>query len=269
MSSENLLGASLVTPGVVTPTFSKQPGSMKRSFAVFHRRGKRRVQVVRLLPPLLSLHLILFGLLPLYDTSVEQDRQAVELALSAAAIANPQAVDSDMTHVELVAKMIESESPSHPGKHSLANIIVSESRKLEVDPLFVAAIVRAESMFKHKAVSRRGAQGLMQIMPATGRFIAKNSNIELKGSDALHNPETNIKLGVWYVRYLLTKFKGNRTQMLVAYNWGPSNMLKAIARGASLPKESVQYVDKVLSHHTMWTERLNQFAALRSDSSLG
>jgi soluble lytic murein transglycosylase-like protein len=165
--------------------------------------------------------------------------------------------------------MIESEVPAHPNKHSLAEIIVSESRKADVDPLFIAAIVRAESMFRHKAVSRRGAQGLMQIMPATGRFISKVSKIELKDIAALHNPETNIKLGVWYVRYLLTKFKGDRTQMLVAYNWGPSNALKAIANRSLLPRESVQYVHKVLSHHTTWTERRNQFAALRGDSSLG
>jgi soluble lytic murein transglycosylase len=178
-------------------------------------------------------------------------------------------MDADTTHVTLVTEMIESEIPAHPEKQSLAQIIVSESRKADVDPLFVAAIVRAESMFKHKAVSRRGAQGLMQIMPATGRFISKQSKIELKDAAALHNPETNIKLGVWYVRYLLTKFKGDRTQMLVAYNWGPSNMLKAIASGTSLPKESVQYVQKVLTHHTTWTERLSQFATLRRDSSIG
>jgi soluble lytic murein transglycosylase-like protein len=237
---------------------------MKRSIAVLHKRGKHRVQLVRLLPPVLSLYLILFGLLPLRDAPSEAERANVGAETSP-----PQALDLDVTRVALVAKMIESESPSHPNKHSLANIIVSESRKQDVDPLFVAAIVRAESMFKHKAVSRRGAQGLMQIMPATGRFIAKNSNIALKDTEALHNPETNIKLGVWYVRYLLTKFKGNRAQMLAAYNWGPSNMLKAIASGASLPKESLQYVNKVLSHHTMWTERLSQFAALPRDSSIG
>jgi len=219
----------------------------------------------------MSLYLVLFGLVPLRDTLEQrtqfQETEAVTEVTNESAV--PRALESDKTHVTLVSEMIESEIPAHPTKDSLAQIIVSESRKAEVDPLFVAAMIRAESMFRHKAVSRRGAQGLMQIMPATGRFISKHSKIELKDVEALHNPETNIKLGVWYVRYLLSKFKGDRTRMLVAYNWEPTNVLRAISSGTSLPKESVQYVHKVLTHHTTWTERLNQFAALRRDSSVG
>lgn len=242
---------------------------MRRSFAVYHRRASRRVVVARLVAPLLSLYvMVLFGVIPLHGSARVAQQHPLPERVSTET-SQSKLPDSDTTQIKLVSEMIESEVPAHPNKHSLAEIIVSESRKADVDPLFIAAIVRAESMFRHKAVSRRGAQGLMQIMPATGRFISKVSKIELKDITSLHNPETNIRLGVWYVRYLLTKFKGDRTQMLVAYNWGPSNALKAIANRSSLPRESVQYVHKVLSHHTTWTERRNQFAALRADSSLG
>jgi soluble lytic murein transglycosylase len=239
---------------------------MKRSHVVLNKRRYRSALFTRLTTSLLSLYIAHLSVPVASDLDLFTHR--VESPLSEDRVI-PALLDPDETHRNLVAEMIEREVPAHPEKLSLAQLIVAESRKADVDPLFIAAIVRAESMFKHKAVSRKGAQGLMQIMPATGRFIAKLSKIELKEADALHNPETNIKLGVWYVRYLLTKFKGDRERMLVAYNWGPSNMLKAIAGGTSLPKESVHYVHKVLSHHTTWTERLAQFAALRSESSLG
>jgi soluble lytic murein transglycosylase-like protein len=172
-------------------------------------------------------------------------------------------------HISLVSEIIAGENPSHPHKASLAQIIVAESKKVELDPLLVSAVVSAESMFRHKAISPRGAQGLMQIMPATGRFIAKQSSIKLESSLALHNPETNIKLGVWYLRYLMQKFKGDLKRTLVAYNWGPTNVIKSGATGDSIPKESLEYAHKVLSHHSLWKAKRSQVAALRAQSSLG
>jgi hypothetical protein len=167
--------------------------------------------------------------------------------------------------VNFVSGLIRKERPTHPDSDKLAKLIVDESLKAEIDPLFVAAIVRAESMFKHKAVSQRGATGLMQIMPKTGHYVAKLSKIELKSSSGLHDPQTNIRLGISYLKYLNAKFKGDPRKVLVAYNWGPANLIKALASGANYPKESIDYVERVLSHHSAWR---SSFAALAPQKQL-
>jgi hypothetical protein len=167
--------------------------------------------------------------------------------------------------VNFVSGLIRKERPTHPNSDKLAKLIVDESLKAEIDPLFVAAVVRAESMFKHKAVSQRGATGLMQIMPKTGHYVAKLSKIELKNSDGLHDPQTNIRLGISYLKYLNAKFKGDHRKVLVAYNWGPANLIKAQASGANYPKESIEYVERVLSHHSAWR---SSFTALAPQKQL-
>jgi soluble lytic murein transglycosylase-like protein len=175
----------------------------------------------------------------------------------------------DAGHLALLSDMIEEVVPAHPEKKTIASIIVRESRKAQLDPLFVASVVRTESMFKHKAVSSRGARGLMQIMPETGRYIAKLINIDFKNVATLHNPETNIQIGVWYLKYLLSKFKGNREQMLVAYNWGPANLSKALSTGGAFPEESRKYVRKVIAEHSTWSARLTRYAATARSTSVG
>jgi soluble lytic murein transglycosylase-like protein len=175
----------------------------------------------------------------------------------------------DATRIEFVSTIIKQELPARTDSDELARIIVTESRKADIDPLFVAAIVRAESMFARSAVSHRGAKGLMQLMPATGRYLSKVSNIELKAINDLHNPETNIKLGIWYLKYLERRFSGSRERQLVAYNWGPTNLLRALSSGTSFPRESMQYVEKVLSRHSLWSNQLAQDLAVRSQTALG
>lgn len=176
---------------------------------------------------------------------------------------------TEKAKIEFVSTMIKQELPERTDSDELARIIVTESRKADIDPLFVAAIVRAESMFSRTAVSRRGAKGLMQLMPATGQYLSKISKIELKAINDLHNPEVNIKLGVWYLKYLERRFSGSRERQLVAYNWGPTNLLRALSSGASYPRESIHYVHKVLSRHSMWTTQLAQVIADRSQTALG
>ena len=78
-----------------------------------------------------------------------------------------------------------------------------------VDPLMVAAVIRVESKFKEENVSHVGAIGLMQLMPETATWVAKESGIPYKGLDDLSDPQTNIKMGTWYLSYLSKQFKGN------------------------------------------------------------
>ena len=77
--------------------------------------------------------------------------------------------------------------------------IVTYSKKNNVDPFLVAAIIKNESNFKHDAVSKVGAVGLMQIMPETGRWIAEQMGLENYQDSDLYQTRKNIRMGCWYV----------------------------------------------------------------------
>lgn len=90
-----------------------------------------------------------------------------------------------------------------------------------VDPYLIAAIIREESQYDLKAVSRVGAIGLMQVMPATANTVAQRLGISALGREDLFDQETNIRIGVRYVEQLLDQFSGNFVYTVAAYNAGP------------------------------------------------
>jgi soluble lytic murein transglycosylase len=90
-----------------------------------------------------------------------------------------------------------------------------------VDPFLVAAIIREESQYDWKAVSRVGAIGLMQVMPATANAVAQQHRLPPVSREDLFDQEVNIRIGVRYVEQLLTQFSGNLVQTIAAYNAGP------------------------------------------------
>lgn len=98
--------------------------------------------------------------------------------------------------------------------------IITYSQKNNIDPFLVAAIIKNESNFKHKAVSGVGAVGLMQIMPETGRWIAEQMGLEGYKDSDLYLTKTNIRMGCWYVGELDHEFKQNMTLVMIAYNAG-------------------------------------------------
>ena len=116
-------------------------------------------------------------------------------------------------------------------------IIASCSRKYGVDSSLVKAVIHAESGYNPNAVSSKGAQGLMQLMPKTAQG--------LKVTDSL-DPSDNIQGGVRYLRFLLDTFKGTESLALAAYNSG----LGAVAKYGGIPpyQETQNYVAKVLSY---------------------
>lgn len=115
--------------------------------------------------------------------------------------------------------------------------IAATAKKYGIEPALVKAIIKAESNFNHLAVSRAGARGLMQLMPATA------SSVEV---DDVFHPEKNIDGGVRYLRYLLTLFRGNLRLALAAYNAGENAVIKHNHR---IPpyRETQLYVQRVLS----------------------
>lgn len=117
----------------------------------------------------------------------------------------------------------------------LINQIASEEG---VDPELIRAIIKAESNFDPRAISRKGAQGLMQLMPGTaGRYAVPNS----------FDPETNIRGGVRYLRFLRELFPGHLPLALAAYNAGE----KVVLRYNGIPPypETRQYVNRVLRYY--------------------
>lgn len=89
-----------------------------------------------------------------------------------------------------------------------------------VDPALVVAVILVESKFNQSAASHRGASGLMQIMPDTGKWIAEEMGIKNFTPDQLNDVQTNIRMGTWYLAYLLKEYDGNTVLALAAYNAG-------------------------------------------------
>jgi soluble lytic murein transglycosylase-like protein len=116
-----------------------------------------------------------------------------------------------------------------------ADLINQIATEEGVDPELVRAIIKAESNFDTRAISRKGAQGLMQLMPGTvGRYAV---------TDAFE-PEANIRGGVRYLRFLHDLFPGRLTLALAAYNAGENVVLRY--NGIPPYPETRQYVNRVL-----------------------
>lgn len=90
-----------------------------------------------------------------------------------------------------------------------------------VNPYLVAAIIREESQYDVRAVSRVGAIGLMQVMPATANQVAQRHHLPSVTREDLFDQETNIRIGARYVEQLLAQFSGDVIQTIAAYNAGP------------------------------------------------
>ncbi|MEC9488165.1 MAG: lytic transglycosylase domain-containing protein [Halanaerobium sp.] len=99
-----------------------------------------------------------------------------------------------------------------------------------LDPYLVAAIIFVESHFDSRAVSVKGAIGLMQIMPATGSWAARQMGLDLQEGD-LFEPEINIQVGCWYLGDLFQEFDNNPYLVLAAYNGGKGNVRRWLEEG--------------------------------------
>ena len=117
-------------------------------------------------------------------------------------------------------------------------IIVQASRRFKVDPSLVKALIKAESDFDHRAVSYKGAQGLMQLMPETADAMEVANPF---------SPEENIFGGTRYFSLLLERFENDKTLALAAYNAGP----EVVESYGGIPPfpETESFVAKVLDYY--------------------
>lgn len=114
--------------------------------------------------------------------------------------------------------------PIHYGE-----LISRYADQYEVDRFLVTSIIRVESGFRTGAESSKGARGLMQIMPETGRWVAREIGLEKFDDDMLFDPEVNIRVGTWYLRSLNQEFMRDRVIVLAAYNGGLGNVRSWLA----------------------------------------
>ncbi len=124
-------------------------------------------------------------------------------------------------------------------KHRLYHpIVLKAADRHEVDPALVQAIIMAESGYNPKAISKRGAKGLMQLMPETAKAL---------GVKDIFDPEHNINGGVRYFKRLVDKFDGNVTLALAAYNAGTRQVKKY--QGVPPFKATRFYIKKVFRYY--------------------
>ena len=138
------------------------------------------------------------------------------------------------------------------------DLIHQKAEKYSVDPALVAAVIEQESKFRTGARSQVGAQGLMQLMPRTGRWM---------GARNLYDPEQNIDAGVRYIKYLQGRFDGNLKNTIAAYNAGEGNVI----RYGGVPPfgETQTYVKRVMSNYARRNEQLKKYGQEQGGGETG
>lgn len=128
----------------------------------------------------------------------------------------------------------------------LAQVIVGESKAHNIDPLFILALIKTESEFNNWSRSSKGALGLMQILPSTGREIAGRMRLEWRGEATLFDPYANVKMGVYYFNSLKSRYNHDTKLSLAAYNAGPGRVSAMMETGGAV---SEVFSDRVLEHY--------------------
>lgn len=132
----------------------------------------------------------------------------------------------------------------------LARQIYLESVRYGYDPELIISVILTESSFYKRAQSNKGAIGLMQLLPMTGKELAERNRIALRHTDDLFDPQINVRLGTNYLAQLHEQF-GDMRLALTAYNQGPGRVSAMLGRGDQLP---TVYSQKVLFRYRQLLE---------------
>ncbi|MEA4849677.1 MAG: lytic transglycosylase domain-containing protein [Clostridiaceae bacterium] len=164
----------------------------------------------------------------------------------------------------------------YPLEHK--EIIIKYGQLHKVDPLLLAALIKTESNFEPKAESNKGAKGLMQITPSTGEWIAETTGMRDFNESMLFDPETNIRLGSWYVRHLTDYYDGSFELVFAAYNGGRGNVDKWLkdknlsSDGITLDTipfdETKNYLERLRKNYRIYKMIYKSVDMLRKDLSL-
>ena len=166
-------------------------------------------------------------------------------------------------------KKLRREAPSdaamwqHAYPRAFWDVVLSETGTHRVNPFFVLAVMREESHFFAEANSTAGAKGLMQLMPATARMVARRNRLEYDDA-ALVEPSVNIPLGVLYLKRVLNRFDWNPVHAAAAYNAGPTAVKRWRTQFGNLPPaefveripydETRAYVKRVIASYLIYRQ---------------
>ena len=141
----------------------------------------------------------------------------------------------DLKKDRLLRTKLQFSKSANPAEYE--NLIASCATKYGVNPCLIKAVIHAESGYNPNAVSRKGASGLMQLMPGTARSLKVSNSFD---------PKDNVEGGVKYLRFLLDTFRGDVSLAVAAYNAG----LNKVAKYGGIPpyNETRTYVDRVLAY---------------------
>ena len=117
------------------------------------------------------------------------------------------------------------------------------SRANDLDPCLLAALIRQESEFDPKAISRARAYGLTQVLPGTGRLLSRRAGLPYFKPELLFQPEVNIRLGAFYIKSLILQFDGSVETALAAYNAGKNRA--ALWRTWSEFREPAEFIETI------------------------
>ena len=144
------------------------------------------------------------------------------------------------------------------------NELVAATQAAGVDPAYAYGLIRQESRFVFDSRSHVGAAGLMQVMPATAKWVAKKQSIPFK-PETLYDTDVNLRIGAGYLKLVLDRFNGSLPLAAAAYNAGPSRPLRwregatidAAVWAETVPFwETRDYVKKVLINTLVYTQLL-------------
>ena len=145
---------------------------------------------------------------------------------------------------------LEQRLPSVSGRkaeHLYHMFIIQTASHYQVDPALIKAIIMAESGYNTKAVSKRGAKGLMQLMPKTAQSL---------GVEDIFNPHQNITGGVQYFKHLVNRFNGDVKLALAAYNAGSRNVRNY--NGVPPFKATRSYIKKVFKYYQIYKNQMGE-----------
>jgi soluble lytic murein transglycosylase len=254
-------------PSVPFQTFALPPESKKATRPLrehFHSTRIRELQLLQMFEPAAEEVRLLSTLLP--STSGAQYFIATLLAES------QQPVEA----FQLVSGFLDGMGPEemrglpptfwtllYPRVHW--HEVVQQARTFKVDPYLVLSVMRQESVFNPAAISRAGARGLMQIMPATAEELVARLRLSEFTLEQLHEPTMSITLGTQYLASLLQRYQGNTVLALAAYNAGPGRASRWREQWPDLsmdefiehiPLEETRFYVKYVLRNLMVYERL-------------
>jgi tetratricopeptide (TPR) repeat protein len=156
------------------------------------------------------------------------------------------------THKNLFSGL-KSQAVLLPNAETYSKYINEAAQKHGVDPYLIKSVIKAESDFDAKALSSKGAMGLMQLIPSTAKLM---------GCKNAYSPRQNIMGGTKYLKRLLKRFKGKVDYALAGYNAGPGNVDKY--RGIPPFRETKNYVKKVKHYYKKYSSGVRSFKNRRT-----